>query len=89
MLTKSLTCFPFLWSESCQCRTIFYKDSLLIASVSFDPYDTALSDSECDMDHQNKALEYQFRIESDLNLDLCCLAQRHFSYCNISCLNIY
>ncbi len=33
----------------------FYKDSLLIVSVSFDPHVSTLSDSECVMDHQNKS----------------------------------
>lgn len=55
VFSVSLPLNQLSWSESCQCRTIFYKDSLLIVSVSFDPYVSALSDSECVMDHQNKS----------------------------------
>lgn len=103
MLTKYLTYFPFLFlstSYSGQAAvnarlffsfffSFFYKDSLLIAFVSFDPYVSTLSDWGGVMDHQNKSswipicdriwFEFRFVLSGSI----------HFSYCNILCLNIY
>lgn len=55
VFSVSLPLNQLSWSESCQCRTIIYKASLLIVSVSFDPHVSTLSHSECVMDHQNKS----------------------------------